>query len=37
MEPDFVLNGQGHGDVANKLMAANFDPNALRPYIGGRP
>lgn len=30
---DFILNGQGHGDVAAQLMANNFDHNALRPYI----
>tara|TARA_R110000751_G_scaffold152635_1_gene257754 strand:- start:7415 stop:8470 length:1056 start_codon:yes stop_codon:yes gene_type:complete len=28
------MNGQGHGDVASVLMANNFDPNSLRPYIG---
>ena len=31
---NFVLNGQGHGNVAAVLMENNFDPNALRPYIG---
>jgi len=31
---NFVLNGQSHGNVANLLMAHNFDPNALRPYVG---
>lgn len=31
---DFVLNGQGHGSVANVLMASNFDAGALRPYVG---
>jgi len=31
---NFVLNGQGHGDVANVLMANNFDPGALRPVMG---
>lgn len=30
---DFVLNGQGHGSVADKLLAANFDAGGLRPYI----
>ena len=29
---DFILNGSAHGDVASKLMASNFDVNALRPY-----
>ncbi len=32
---DFILNGQANGDVATKLMQAEFDPNCLRPYIGG--
>ena len=31
---DIVMNGQGHGNVANVLMANNFDPAALRPWIG---
>lgn len=31
---NFIMNGQGHGDVASKLMAHNFDPRALRPFIG---
>lgn len=32
---DFMmLNGQGGGDVASKLMAHNMDAGALRPYIG---
>ncbi len=30
----YVLNGQGHGSVANRLLATGFDPGALRPYIG---
>ena len=29
---DFVINGEGHGDVASKLMAHNCDPNVLRPW-----
>jgi uncharacterized linocin/CFP29 family protein len=29
---DYILNGQGAGDVASKLMACNMDPNVLRPY-----
>ncbi len=32
---DFVMNGQGHGNVANVLMASNFDAGALRPFVGG--
>jgi len=31
---DFILNGQAHGSVAAQLMQANFDVNALRPYVG---
>lgn len=31
---NFVLNGQGHGNVASVLMASNFDAGALRPFIG---
>ncbi len=31
---NFIMNGQGHGDVASVLMANNFDPNSLRPYVG---
>lgn len=33
--PDFVLNGQGHGSVAATLMAHDFDPNCLRPWVAG--
>jgi uncharacterized linocin/CFP29 family protein len=31
---DFILNGQGHGNVAATLMGNGFDVGALRPYIG---
>lgn len=31
---DYILNGQGIGDVASQLMAAGGDPNALRPWVG---
>jgi uncharacterized linocin/CFP29 family protein len=31
---DFILNGQGHGDVASLLMQHNCDVGALRPFIG---
>lgn len=30
---DFILNGVAQGNVANRLMATDFDTNALRPYI----
>lgn len=31
---NFILNGQAHGLVANRLMECNFDVNCLRPYLG---
>lgn len=31
---DYIKNGQPYGSVADVLVANNFDPNALRPYIG---
>lgn len=31
---DFILDGRGYGDTATILMQHNFDPGALRPYIG---
>lgn len=31
---DFILNGQAHGDVADRLLACNGDVGALRPFIG---
>lgn len=31
---DFILNGQGTGDVASVLMQNQFDPGALRPWRG---
>jgi hypothetical protein len=36
---DFILNGEGHGPVANQLLTFNenvgmrFDPGLLRPMI----
>lgn len=30
---DFVLNGKGHGEVAEKLGQFNFDPGLMRPYF----
>lgn len=35
MTQDFVLNGQAFGTVGQRLLAARFDPNVLRPYIVG--
>lgn len=31
---DFILNNQATGDVAGRLMEANFDVGALRPFRG---
>lgn len=31
---DFILNGAANGNTAQILMANNFNPNALRPYLG---
>lgn len=33
---DYVLNGEGHGQVGQILGNARFDPGMLRPYIDGR-
>lgn len=30
---EFILNGQAHGDLATKLLAANGDHGALRPFV----
>lgn len=30
---DFILNGAAHGNVAQRLMACNYDPSCLRPYL----
>jgi len=32
---DYILNGQGHGNVAEQLAGTGFDPGLLRPYIDG--
>jgi len=34
MPTDFITNNTASGTVAEKLLASNFSPNALRPYIG---
>lgn len=31
---DMVLNGAGHGEVAQALQQAHFDPGVFRPFIG---
>lgn len=33
---DFVVNGQGHGPVAEQLAGCRFDPGLLRPYVDSR-
>ncbi len=33
-EMNYIMNGQGSGSVAAKLMAVNGDPRCLRPFIG---
>lgn len=30
---DYILNGKGHGGVAEQLLAANFDTGILKPFI----
>lgn len=30
---DFILNGQGHGDVGEALAGLRYDPGLMRPYI----
>jgi hypothetical protein len=30
---DFILGNHGSGDVASRLMQANFDVGALRPFL----
>lgn len=34
MITDFLLNGVGTGSVASRLMASDFNPDVLRPWIG---
>ena len=31
---DLIFNGQGVGTIASRLLAADMDPNVLRPYVG---
>jgi len=33
---DYILNGQGHGMVAEQLAGCRFDPGLLRPYLDER-
>lgn len=34
---DFILNGQGHGPVAEVFSNLRFDPGLMRPYIETNP
>src|SRR5690349_1154339 len=34
MDPDFIMNGQGFGSIANVLAQPSFNVNMLRPFIG---
>lgn len=34
MEPNFFLNGQANGSVAQTLLNSGLDPDALRPWTG---
>lgn len=33
MYVDYIMNGQGHGVVAEQLAGCRFDPGLLRPYL----
>lgn len=33
MYVDYIINGQGHGLVAEQLASCRFDPGLLRPYL----
>ncbi len=33
MFTDFILNGEGQGEVAQQLAGCRFDPGMLRPYL----
>jgi hypothetical protein len=33
---DFVLNGQGHGQVGQQLAGVRFEPGLLRPFIDSK-
>lgn len=34
MPQDFIFNGQARGNVAQQLLAHNFDTGVLRPWVG---
>lgn len=31
---DLIINGQAQGSIAARMLATNFDVNALRPFVG---
>ena len=33
---DFVLDGQGHGEIGERLSTVHYDPGMLRPYIDSK-
>jgi hypothetical protein len=33
---DYIVNGQGHGPLAEQLAGCRYDPGLLRPYIDNR-
>ena len=33
---DYILNGQGHGAVAERLAGVRFDPGLMRPFLNDR-
>lgn len=33
MWTDYVINGQGHGPMAEQLQGVSYDPGLMRPYI----
>lgn len=37
MIPDFIINGQGHGHVGQRLAAVGGDTGILRPYFSDDP
>lgn len=34
LAPDYIMNGQGYGGVAQQLLASGLDVNVLRPFVG---
>ena len=36
VQQDYILNGQGHGQLAEALQGVRFDPKLMRPYLNER-